>query len=370
MTLSLKYSFIVAIVATASLAQMPPQLGGKTGAIDPFPSHHNVFITGKVLTDDGTVSPTNVQIEKVCGDEANPQTYADSRGEFQFQLTANPDPDMVADTVQSSGLASDMSVADWNNCELRATAVGFTSGKVSLAGKIAGASVINVGTLFIHHVARSSDDSGSTTTVADLAVPEKAKKDFVKGENSVQKSDWKAAQQNFRKALDRYPRFSAAWAELARTQQQLGDNDAARESFQKALEVNPRLLAAYMGLSGIALQNRRWKDLQDSTDRLLAIDSNAFPQIWLLNAVAKYNLGLVDPAETSILRGLRLDTQHRYPKMEHLFGVILGVKRQYAQAVDHLKAYLRLSPKAPDAAAVQVELYKFQQLAESSIAEK
>jgi tetratricopeptide (TPR) repeat protein len=223
--------------------------------------------------------------------------------------------------------------------------------------------------LFIHHVAEGSTDD-DTTTVADLGVPEKAKKDFAKGENSVQKSDWKTAEENFHKALDRYPRFSAAWAELARAQQHLGESDAARESFQKALDLNPRMLAAYMGLSDIALQSRRWKDLQDSTDRLLAINSNAFPQFWLLNAVAKYNLGLVDLAETSVLRGLRLDTKHRYPKMEHLFGVILGVKRQYAQAADHLRAYLRLSPKAPDAAAVEVELYKFQQLAQTPIGGK
>ena len=366
MTLSLRFSFIVGIVATASLAQMPPQLGGNAAGTESFQSHDSLFITGKVSTDDGAVTPSNVVIERVCADQVNAQAYVDGRGDFQFQLAGNAGPGMVADTVQSPGAGSDMLPLDWNNCELQASAVGFTSTKVSLAGKIAGASLINVGTLFIHHVVRDSREAG-TIPVADLRVPEKARKDFTRGESSVQKSDWKAAQDNFRKALHRYPQFSAAWAELARAQQHLGDSDAARDSFQKALELNPRMLSAYMGLSDIALENRRWKDLQDSTDRLLAIDSNTFPQFWLLNAVAKYNQGLVDLAETSVLRGLRLDTQHHYPKMEHLFGVILGVKRQYAQAADHLSTYLRLNPKAPDAAAVEVQLYKFQQLASTSV---
>ena|SRR5581483_2699694 len=361
MTLSLKCSFLVGIFATVSLAQMPPKFVGS----DPFPPHENILISGKVSTDDGTVVPSNVVIERVCGDQVDAQTYTDTEGGFEIQLTRNLSPDMIAGSVQSPAQGTEMPPLDLNNCELRASVVGFSSTKVSLAGKIAGAvSLINVGTLFIHHVGLAE---GDTTTVADLGVPGKAKKDFVKGENSLHKSEWKAAQEDFRKALDRYPHFPAAWAELARSQQHLGDNDAARESFQKAVDLNPRFLPAYMGLCDIALQNRRWKDLQESTERLLAVDSNAFPQFWLLNAVAKYNQGMIDLAETSVLRGLRLDPQHRYPKMEHLFGVILGVKRQYAQAADHLRAYLRLSPRAPDAAAVEVQLNKFQQLAQASV---
>ena len=252
----------------------------------------------------------------------------------------------------------------WNNCELRASAPGYLSSRYLLAGKVAGSAQINVGNLIIHRLDDRGTDRGKTISAADLAAPDKAKRDFGKGEAYLRKSDWKHAVQSFRKALDRDPSFSRAWAELARSQQE-SDVNGAQESFQKALAINPHLVQAYAGLSDIALRNRQWKDLEASTDRLLATNAEGFPQFWMLNAVAKYNLGEVDRAEASVLRGLRLDTQHRYPNptMEHLFGVILGVKHQYAQAADHLKNYLRLDPRAPDATAVQTQLYRFEQLA-------
>src|SRR5581483_1632772 len=108
--------------------------------------------------------------------------------------------------------------------------------------------------------------------------PEKARKDFGKGEDCALKGDWTSALRSFRRALDRYPQFAAAWVGLAGAQLQLGDRGSAEQSFQKALALDSRLLAAYAGLSEIAVQDRRWRDLETSTDRLLAINSESFPQ--------------------------------------------------------------------------------------------
>ena len=360
----------VVLAATAVFAQMSSQLAANGTMPDPSSTNNRVLVSGRVVAEDGSVLPADLAIERVCGDLVTVEGYPDSRGEFQFQEVANSSRDIASGTAQPTGNDGRMFPVDWNGCDLRARAVGYSSSSFSFAGKVEGFSQVNAGALFIHRLAANNSISGQSISALDLAAPEKAKKDFSKGEDSIRKADWKEAQRCFHKALDRHPRFAAAWAELARAQQQLGDSDSAQQSFHKALELDPRMLVAYAGLSEIAVQNRRWKDLEDSTSHILAINSDAYPQFWFLNAVAKYNLGLVDPAETSVLRGMRLDTQHRFPKMEHLFGMILGVKRQYAEAADHLKNYLRLDPKAPDASAVAAQLDRFQQLAGPTVAGK
>ena len=60
---------------------------------------------------------------------------------------------------------------------------------------------------------------------------------------------------------------------------------------------------------------------------------------------------------------MRLDGQHRFPKMEYLLGLIKAVKHDYRAAAEHIGNYLRLSPNASDAPAIQKQLADFQKLA-------
>ena len=50
-----------------------------------------------------------------------------------------------------------------------------------------------------------------------------------------------------------------------------------------------------------------------------------------------------------VTRGIRLDSAHRLPQMEYLYGLILARNQKYESAADHLSAYLKLSPQAADA---------------------
>jgi tetratricopeptide (TPR) repeat protein len=366
MSLSLTYPLLATVLlsAVAALGQLSPELTNNPAYTE---AQSTVFITGKVLADDGSLITGDIALQTICGDQVFAEGYADRQGDFQFQMNGATTAQASPSAMQALGSGAQVSPSELSNCELRANIPGFISSKFSFAGKVP-LSQINVGTIYVHRVRQDvMQNTSQTIALSDLAAPPKAKKDFNKGEDFVQKKDWKSAQQAFQKALDRYPRFAIAWSELARTQRELGDLQGAQQSLYRAVEVDPRFLPAYAGLSDIALQSREWKNLQYSTDRLLSINSETFPQFWLLNAVACYNLGFMDQAETAVLHGLRLDQQHRYPKMEHLFGMILGIKHQYAAAATHLQNYLRLEPSAPDASAVQVQLNRFQQLATRAV---
>ena len=77
-----------------------------------------------------------------------------------------------------------------------------------------------------------------------------------------------------------------------------------------------------------------------------------FPAIYFYHAVATYNLKRFDAAEKSARRTIDLDSHQEFPRAELLLGSVLAVRGDRAGALEHLRKYLELSPKAPDAAQV------------------
>src|SRR5687767_4516902 len=45
-----------------------------------------IFLSGKVMLEDGTPPPESVTIEMVCNGQVRPQAYTDSKGRFSFQV--------------------------------------------------------------------------------------------------------------------------------------------------------------------------------------------------------------------------------------------------------------------------------------------
>src|SRR5688500_2635026 len=131
--------------------QQPGQMPGRTQQ-DPFSEMQNrpVFLSGKVVMDDGTPPPESVVIERVCGSIVRPEAHTDSKGRFSFQLGQNQY--MMADASTSSigdpigggpgrggmmgpGGRGGISERDLMGCELRASLAGFRSEPVNLAGR-------------------------------------------------------------------------------------------------------------------------------------------------------------------------------------------------------------------------------------------
>ncbi len=199
-----------------------------------------------------------------------------------------------------------------------------------------------------------------------MAVPDKAKKEFEKGKQAESKGKWAAAKEKFKNALQRYPKFALAWLELGRLQAQQKEITAARESFQNALSADSKLIDPYAELTNLAIEQKQWKDVVETTDRVLQVSDANSPKIWFYNAAGNFNLGRIDQAEKSLMRGMRLDREHRVPQMEYLLGLVFARKQDYPSAVTHVSEYLRLSPNAPDSAVARQQLDEFQKLAESA----
>jgi tetratricopeptide (TPR) repeat protein len=151
-------------------------------------------------------------------------------------------------------------------------------------------------------------------------------------------------------------------ASRQRTQGMLNHDAETKQSLQKALEADARFLPAYQELAEIAAKQQQWKELAEISDKLLQLNPVNFPQYWLWNAAANFYLSNLDAAQKSAARGLELDTQGRYPKLEYLLGLVLAQKRQYHEAIAHIRNFLRVAPNSADAENAQKQLSKLEAL--------
>ena len=89
-------------------------------------------------------------------------------------------------------------------------------------------------------------------------------------------------------------------------------------------------------------------DAANIAERAIALNPIEYPAIFFYDAAANYNLKRFDVSEKSVRRAIDLDGNHELPRAEFLLGTVLAAKGDRSGALEHLRKYLQLSPKAPD----------------------
>jgi tetratricopeptide (TPR) repeat protein len=339
-----------------------------------------IFLSGKVVLEDGTPPPDPVVIERVCNGVARPEAYTDTKGRFSFQLgqnnavLADASVGSSADVFGMPGDAGGMGRGGGGGgfgrnrgvteqqlmgCEIRAVLPGYRSESVNLVGR---RSLDNpdVGTIILR---RLGNVEGTTISITSLQAPKDAKKAFEKGRQAARKKKLENAEKEFQKALGIYPKYAAAWFELGLVQEALKRPEEARKSYAQALDADSKFVNPYLQLAAMAANERNWQEVADTTARVVQLNPYEFPQAYFFNSVANYNLGKMDLAEKSAREAQKLDTQHRYPKVNHLLGVIMADRRDYSAAAQHMRDYLKFAPGAQDADTVRKQLGELERLA-------
>ena len=146
--------------------------------------------------------------------------------------------------------------------------------------------------------------------------------------------------------------------------------DMARKYWDTAVECDPKFVKPYLQIAIVELQASRWRGLAEVTDKLVKLDPFDYPQAFFFNSVANYNLQNFEAAEKSALAAERLDTRHVMPKVSHILGMLLAMKKDYAGAAERFKAYLKFAPTAEDAAKVRSQLAEVEKISAASAATK
>ena len=364
-------------------SNLPPP-GGTPNT--PDLTNNGLYLTGKVMMEDGTPPPELVTIERVCSGSPKAQGYTDQKGNFSFQLGqtnavfqdasedstgmiygnkvpsgnnplsgSNPNaPPATSPSAQPSGTG----IWQLANCELRAVLAGYRSDTVNLAGRRR-LDDPDVGTLVLHRLANVS---GTVVSVTSLEAPRNAQRAYDKGRHALEKGNGLDAIESFQKAVELFPRFAAAWYALGRMQENIRNVPEARRSYQAALAADPKFLGPYMPLASMAADEHNWQEVAGITGRLLKLDPVDYVAGWLFNAAANFNLGRMDEAERSARAGQRLDTGNRYPKLGAVLGSVLVRKGDSAGAAELLHAYLAAAPEDEDTPRLRKELARAESL--------
>ena len=338
-----------------------------------------IFLSGRVMTEDGTPATGSVVIETVCNGVGHSEGYVDSKGYFAIELGQNRGVIQDASefsagndrgfgtfntpTTSSSGMnGSDMAMRKYMGCDLQAKVAGYRSQTVPLSGRRP-MDDPDVGVILLHRLGGQQEE-GRTVSSVSLAAPKDAKKAYEKGMDAIKKKKFADAQTQFEKAVEIYPNYSVAWYELGRLRIAEDKFDIARGSFDQAIKADPKFVLPYLQISILELQAKRWQELADITDKTIHLDAFDYPQAFFFNSVANFNLHNLEAAEKSAKQAQRLDTRNQFPKLYHLLGLILADRKDWTGAAALFKDYLRLAPKASDLDTVRTQLAQVEKLQE------
>lgn len=322
---------------------------------NPFPdTPRPMFLSGKVMLDDGTPPPEPIMIDRVCSGIVHHEGYTDSKGRFSFQLGQNNSMFMDASvsdpsyngtgSSQMTGPLGGVRERDLFNCEIRANMPGYRSDIVSLANRKFMDNP-EIGTLVLH---RLGNVEGLTISATTREAPKDAHKELEKGRNSLKKEKLEEAEKHFQKAVEIYPKYAVAWCELGYAQDRQKKYAEARKSFEASIAADSKYVSPYEGLAQLAARDGNWKDVGDITDRIIRLNPVDFPRAYFFNAVAKFNMQQLDGAEKSAKDLIAMDDQHRFPRVEQLLGLVLAQKDDYKGAAVHMRKFIEIQKEGAE----------------------
>jgi Flp pilus assembly protein TadD len=309
-----KRVFVAVLLASISFLVQP-------AIADIYP----VILHGKVVMEDGSPPPIVVSIERVCSDVSGsmPGVLTDKKGEYIWRMNIDP--------------------LETRNCVIRASHTGYSSTEVEVSGVDTTHTTLDLPPIVI----RNAVVDPYTLSFSD------------KGISGHAMGDWKAAikaldNQNLADAAPHLEAVTAASGKAAQAWHALGVIDdrlnkpaEAHAAYQHAITADPKFLRTYVALARLCIKTKDWNCAGETADALIKEDSkHSYPEIYLHQAVARYELKDLSGAQASAEESLRLDS--KLARAEYVLGRILEAKGDLAGAKAHMTKYVQLEPAAPD----------------------
>lgn len=331
-----------------------------------------IYLSGRVMLEDGTPPPDSVTIERVCNGVTRPEGYTNSKGHFSFELGRNNN--VMADASTSNGLddgifgrASTMggmprntgmggntgiSERDLMGCEIRANLPGFRGESVNLAGRRFMDNP-DIGTIILRRLANVE---GFTFSMTTAMAPKEAKRSYEKGLDLIKKRKMPEALAEIEKATTAYPKYAIAWYDQGRLYEMQKRPADAQKAYESAIAADGKYVKPYTNLALIHAQNKNWEKTAEVSAKGIKLNPFEYPQLHYYSAVANLNLGKLDDAEKAAREASKLDPKGQMPRIDQVLGVILAQKNDIKGAKESFASYLKKDPNSPDAQQVRVQM--------------
>jgi TolA-binding protein len=331
-----------------------------------------VYISGRVMLDDGTPVSNGVRVELLFGGQVRRQEYTRSDGSFTFDLSApnrnalsdasisGADQDVFASPLgrSSSSMSGTMGRVDLTGYEVRANLPGYTSDVVLLQNR---SSLDNpdIGTLILRPLAQTK---ASTISLNSLKAPKDAQKSFESARKSLDKKkpNYNKALKELDKAVKAYPSYAAAWQLMGECRQANKDLPGAKEAFEKAMAADEHFISPYLSLAALDIESNHYQEAEQLTRHLLDLNPYVV-RGHFLHAIASFNNGNLDAAAESARTIQKSDEAKNYPLSHYILGAALAGKGELGSAASEFQIFLKEQPNSQYAARVKTVLNEWQE---------
>lgn len=307
-------------------------------------------LLGKMAVEGEPLPWEPLLVTVTCDGKVTYTTQTDAKGNFGILHVTLPG------ALGKQGDSQRQMETQYEGCLVQGAVPGFHSTAITITRHML-RDEPNIGTITISRAGRNAASTLSSTT---NSAPPKAIKLFEKARAEMLQRDSEGAQKDLKKAVQVDPGFAEAWLQLGKLQQ-ASDPNSARDSFSKALAADPKFVLPYEQLAFLASQNGNWQEVLHNTDHVAEIYPEGTAESWYLDALANYQLGKPDIAESSAQKSLALDPRHSVMNTEQLLAVILAQKGDFTGALEHLHSSLKYIPAGPNADLLKRQIAQLEQ---------
>jgi len=276
-------------------------------------------ISGQVTTRDGAIIPFGVTLRLETSEgQFVAQQPADSNGHFEFGSLRKLDYQLVV------------------------SATGFQTSAQQANLRYSGDNlIVNVR---LTPSNKSQGNKGDVTSVAELKVPQRARKEYRKGQRAFRVRHFSEAQHYFEVATNEYPCYARAQTDLATTliirKTHLSE---AETRLKKAIECDNSFLNAYEELAQLLNAENQYADSAQILKQGLAHSPDSW-QFHYEMGIARF--GMKDYGEAEIeLREVSSLNKTPPPILHVKLADVYLKESKYDKAYHEMKAYLRAKPK-------------------------
>jgi Tfp pilus assembly protein PilF len=328
--------WLVAVILPIGLL-FPPHAAAQRAPARPF---NNPLIQVQVRSADNSPPPQGVliQLEFENGEPVD-QGQTDSSGKCRF---VPPSPAIYLIRAKQPGYLEATARVDLQN-----TITGFAN---LVLRPIPGQAP----------PAPPKDATGPSVSVADLSVPELARKEYDLGQQALENHDLDAGIAHLKKAIELHDQFPQAYTLLGIAYNEQKKWRDAQGALEKAIQQDPKAAEAYVQLGSALLQQKDYAGSEKALNQGLQLNPDAqdSPMAHYNLATAYFSAGQWQDAEPHAAKTIA--AQPEFPLAHWLMAQIMLKKGDGQGAISEFQTYLKLDPNGSFAPSVRAVIPKIE----------
>lgn len=188
--------------------------------------------------------------------------------------------------------------------------------------------------------------SNATVSVRELKIPGKAKDEYQRGLQNLNKNDFKESLVHFRKAIMAFPEYYEAHYHAGVAELRMGHKAEALQAFQLAVELSEgRYARAEFGVAAVLCESGKVAEAEPMIRRGLEVD-DSLPEGHVLLGIALVGLHRPEEAEKSVREALLRSAN--YGPAYLVLSEVHASRDEYQEQLADLEVYLKLQPDGPE----------------------